>query len=266
MRQMILVSMLLVFIAGCGTQGEPEEITKADAEDAKADGDTSWICDIFGAPRDCDVCEVADWYGDGVCDEFCDDDDPDCACGGFAGLTCDDDEYCDYPDGAMCGAADQTGVCRPRPGDCTYAAPDPVCGCDGETYVSDCQANLNGVDFSSRGACGGEETICGGFLGQTCADDEYCEYEDEANCGIADQSGVCRPRPGDCTYASPDPVCGCDGVTYVSDCQANLNGVDFRSRGACESTGDCRTDGCEEGRECQFCWGSYQCIPEGAMC
>jgi len=48
-----------------------------------------------------------------------------CICGGFAGVTCRDWEFCDYPSG--CGFADGTGVCRPRPMGCAGVV-EPVCG------------------------------------------------------------------------------------------------------------------------------------------
>lgn len=66
-------------------------------------------------------------------------------CGGFAGLVCDPDEWCDYPDGSFCGGTDETGVCRPRPDTCPPVI-DEVCGCDGVLYTSACDANASGYD------------------------------------------------------------------------------------------------------------------------
>jgi hypothetical protein len=36
--------------------------------------------------------------------------------------------------------------------------------------------------------------------------------------------------------------------------------------GKCEVANDCRATGCDAGKYCSFCWGSYACIPKGAMC
>ncbi|MDQ3032347.1 MAG: hypothetical protein M3Y87_08035 [Myxococcota bacterium] len=73
-------------------------------------------------------------------------------CGGFAGATCADDEYCDFPEPHWCGGADEQGVCAPRPAAC-----DPelatVCGCDGSTYPNGCEAAANGVDVARDVAC-----------------------------------------------------------------------------------------------------------------
>jgi hypothetical protein len=75
------------------------------------------------------------------------------ACGGFAGLTCETDQWCDYGgvDG-QCGAADQLGTCVQRPETCT-ADFNPVCGCDGQTYSNACTAHASGVDIIANGEC-----------------------------------------------------------------------------------------------------------------
>lgn len=59
-----------------------------------------------------------------------------------------------------------------------------------------------------------------------------------------------------------------DGEAYPSACHANINSVDVMNLGGCEDEepSDCRDDGCGDGDECQYCWGSWQCIPEGAVC
>lgn len=74
-------------------------------------------------------------------------------CGGFLGTQCATTQYCDYGGPThMCGAADQTGVCRTRPDVCDQSL-SPVCGCDGSTYNNLCTANANGFDIMSEGQC-----------------------------------------------------------------------------------------------------------------
>lgn len=74
------------------------------------------------------------------------------ACGGFAGLSCGDDEFCSYPASESCGFADGLGTCEPKPELCTQLF-DPVCGCDGQTYSNACHANAAGVSVAAPGEC-----------------------------------------------------------------------------------------------------------------
>jgi hypothetical protein len=183
-------------------------------------------------------------------------------CGGLAGGACPDGQFCDFPPDAICGAADGTGVCRDIPEVCTeeYA---PVCGCDDQTYGNACFAAAAGVSIVSDGPCESEGTVCGGFQGEQCAEDEYCDYPPESYCGRADGPGVCQPKPEACDliYA---PVCGCDGQTYGNACAAALAGVSVETDGECEGEPNGDVCGGLKGTACPK--GSFCSYPVEAMC
>jgi hypothetical protein len=66
-----------------------------------------------------------------------------------------------------------------------------------------------------------------------CEAEAYCHFPSSANCGDDDPAaGVCMKRPSMCAdeYA---PVCGCNGVNYLNECDARTNGVSVRGPGAC---------------------------------
>lgn len=75
--------------------------------------------------------------------------------------------------------------------------------------------------------------VCGGMQGARCANpNEFCQYSERAQCGAADQLGVCTPRPQICTEEYM-PVCGCDGRTYATACKAASNGISVVYQGTC---------------------------------
>jgi hypothetical protein len=151
--------------------------------------------------------------------------------------TCQSDQFCSYDPAAICGRADATGTCQPRPTGCTGGADVQVCGCDGVTYDSECLANMAGTSVDTQGPCPSTGKSCGGKVppgtNNTCSADEFCDYTRDAMCGAADAPGTCQPRPQACPQVAGAEVCGCDNQTYPSECDANVAGVGVLHDGAC---------------------------------
>ena len=78
-------------------------------------------------------------------------------------------------------------------------------------------------------------SVCGGFTGKHCAEDEYCAYVSGEGCGANDVTSTCRPRPNQCERLAMW-VCGCDGTAYMNPCQAARHGVGYGSRDSCDLT------------------------------
>ena len=90
----------------------------------------------------------------------------------------------------------------------------------------------NDAGMGTAGGPGGAAQACGSRGLQPCPDGGYCDFPQSAQCGATDGGGQCKLRPQICPaiYA---PVCGCDGTTHASACDAAGTGTSVASVGEC---------------------------------
>ena len=107
---------------------------------------------------------------------------------------------------------------------------------------------------------GCDEEPCGGLTGAECKAGAFCNFPKEAQCGAADETGVCEPVPEACDTLL-DPVCGCDDKTYDSACEAHRAHVSVLHAGSCAepepgpepvTCGGLAGGACPEGQFCRF--------------
>ncbi|MBI5488561.1 MAG: hypothetical protein HY905_14605 [Deltaproteobacteria bacterium] len=174
-------------------------------------------------------------------------------CGGSAGYRCPDGEACDWRDCSP-GAS---GTCVVLPDGC----PDvwaPVCGCDGNTYPSECDLLYANAGYDHDGVCD-TGTACTGGAGDRCGMGQACDI---LEC-TAGATGTCVDVPRDCPTIY-EPVCSCGGMTFDNDC------LRLRARAALDHAGACGSGATCGGIAGTPCAGAdpevcdiRECMPDG---
>ncbi len=176
-------------------------------------------------------------------------------CGGIAGLKCSGSLTC---------------------------VDDPIDACDPANGGADC----SGICVDTAKAA-----KCGGIAGLACPSGQQCVDNPADGCdpakGGADCMGVCVKAACDAKLAltvtcAPGTSfdtqrCAClppaSHLTCATvDCQRGYHceqkGLNGGSIPVCikDDKSDCRTTGCGTGKWCSACWGTFACIPKGALC
>ena len=100
----------------------------------------------------------------------------------------------------------------------------------GSSTTSTSTSSSSGTGGAQSTSTGGT-VACGGKTGATCPATEYCDFPTNS-CSVADETGVCKPRPDACPEIY-SPTCGCDGKVYGNPCEASGAGVDINDNGTC---------------------------------
>lgn len=211
----LTATTLIALSAACSVQdaSEPTDPAKMTKEQAQK---------LSGKADGFDWCEALDWYGDGICDAWCPQPDPDC--GGDPEPSC----------------ASIGGQCLSSPIDVTFAA--------------DCEADFDMVD--GDGTCGdvinlsccvpgddggGEEPTCASLGGQCLSspidvtfpancDADFGMVDGDGSCGDVINLSCCLPDEGDsgddagssCAEVGGQCLSSPIDVTFGADCEGDF--------------------------------------------
>ncbi len=150
--------------------------------------------------------------------------------------VCQQDPAC--PECDVC-----VGWCEPPVGDCRTN------GCEAGWTCDYCQTSNGQAEWTclppNAGACLPPDecrpTGCNG---------EICANQDVASPCVALPEFACYRDLGVCEV-QPWGECGWTQTPELDECLSQF---------------DCRATGCGDGEYCGYCWISWQCIPEGAVC
>ncbi|MEC8022808.1 MAG: hypothetical protein VX223_02675 [Myxococcota bacterium] len=219
---------------GCGTDSDCDDTNDCTAEQC-VDGSCQYAVNV-GQVCDLDPCVDEVCTDDAVCTSVGVD------TAGACELACQNSSDC--PDGQWCrpeGGCGTDGVCLDFPSECETVGLVPVCGCDSQTYKSECNANLAGISVAYTGAC-------------DCIGDACCEGTDCCPSAPACDAGQLVDTTGDdCvdTCCAIPPVCALppidtNGDGCVETCPCSL-GTD------CPVGSYCKTDDCGALGSCLPC-------------
>lgn len=246
MRCVACCCVALIVLSGCGdTESDGPETSTGDLtkEDAARLGGKS--------DHGIDLCDFYDWYGDGICDTFCAQPDPDCdtSYDPCAGLACGEScTLCDPADPdcfetAVVKQCQSDGTCSADVAQCSDPDPDPdpdydpceglACGdtctlCD--PADPDCYETAVVKLCQSDGTCAAEVPQCSD-------PDPDPDYDpcDGKTCG--DSCTICDPADPNCVETAVLKVCQADGTCSATQPQCN-------APAECTTDADCVVTGC----------------------